>query len=644
MSGKHWMKPLMDRKVPNSHILVWVDEEERKGRVVAAARRAWLLISNGQQSQLCHLGGFATALELAEKIAVRRKGGGATTVWLARGWSDLVSSGLTEIMDSGAMPHSYASLEGACVLIRAKLRTKQIVISSLAQWWGAGWARAVDWANDKTCGIIWNNAAQLAADAGHPLAEDERRALCALWVIVDTTFSLSSGPPAPTVGAHALRLWRAWLGPRVWTESPQARGVKKVKGSERVQYVAPLPIRPSYAIAGERHSCYAPEVRQFVRGFHDAPIWCCDLRAAYLHALLISPLPVQYVGTFSDLRPVDLADRLNEHTGCALVRVRSLERSYPARTAAGVVPAIGDYWTWLCGAELADALEGERVTECHTAHIWSAKRVSAEDSLRIMSMSASMKQAGNLAHAALWRRLYSSLVGRFAAWRKVWRKIQSAQQFGPWAQWEQADPDTGLIVPHRSIAGHAERMVGRMEASGSVPLVYGIVTATLRMMIRALRDEAGNENVLAVRADEVWVTEAGKKSIDRKASEFYGRPVVTIYKHWFDRAWFDGISKIVSERDGQRFVLLPGAPNDVTFNADGVLSYTVNEPWHHVGRPSAKRGVRRRIQTVTADSIIKSARGPVVRLPQAVRLEHTGVSASLLEPIPYGRTVDDDGR
>jgi hypothetical protein len=563
-------------------------------------------------------------------------------VWLARGWEDVVLTGLAELIDSGVIAHRYANIDGARVLIRGKHRGRPIVITSLGNWFGGGWKEAIAYEETTAYRKIGDDMGQLADLAGFSLMAEERIALQAIYAINGTCVALNCGNTAPTVGAQSVRLWRAWMGPRVTVSKPSKPRSRGKAANEIVQYVAPLPTRPDGSREAERHAAYALETRQFGEGLYDGKVYRYDLAAAYLLGLMTEPLPLRYERSLKRPTVDKLAESLLDHTGAALVRISSASNCYPARVHGRTALCHGDYWTWLAGSELVKALCSGDAAEIEVAHLWSAARMgkSSFDSC-INIMDAAIQPEMNWL-GIMFRLLYSSLVGRSAAWRKVWQPVATEHQFGRWSTWLAADRDTAEIVPHRSIAGRAEKLRDKADTSDSVPLLFAVITARVRFVMSRLIDIAGAGESLAIRCDELWTTRKGHDSMVKRANELGFTQKSVRPRSAFDRVWFSGKAVAVGERAGAKFIVGPGIPSDVAAGEDGRIGWPVVEDWNATNQPSGRRGVVVRSASASIDRIVSDNSFPFRQLPRGTKLSTIGLPAELLQPLRRVRTVDNE--
>jgi hypothetical protein len=649
MASSHWLKPLAGKAGKSIHVLLWQEEEtteargpRRTRRLTAGARRAWGFQVSGAQIAVSMMNPWVDAEELSGALDASLEMFGAVTVWLARGWSDLVLTGLAELIDRGEYQWRYAQLDGSKCLFRGTLNGRALTITSIPCWTGGRWDA---WDSCLTSNPGRDAVVQALAnwpDEEPPVTQAECVAVATLSTILSVGSVLRIGNPQPTVAAQARRLWRAWLGPRLWRNEPAAKAGAKAKESRRVCYVGPLPTRPDAAAAAERHVCYGLPREQYRQGRIDGPIYVADVASAYLAAYLLTPTPVAYESCLTRPSAERLATALDRHTGLALVLLDTHDACYPVRRQRRPGRAVGRYWTWLCGAELANAVSNDHVRETHTAWIWCAARRPNEEVEAIGGIGEAMAAAGTDGLRACWRSLYSAAIGGWAGWARTWVDAPQEHGFGRWSVWSGADPDTGEEVRFRSIAGKVQRLAGRKDAPDSVPLVFGCVTAALRSMLSFLAGCAGPENVYAIMSDALWVSQDGWQNLQRAASEAGRAPDGLRVKAIYDRAWFTGLGRAVVERQGKRYAILSGVPHDLPAGVDGRVVWESKEDWPSADGPTAARGVK--VQNVVYDTfkVVKEYNYPARPYMPWLQLQDGMLLEELLVPRRREKRVDED--
>lgn len=637
----HWLRPLKCGRPMGRHLLVYVREESAQGVATPAERRLWLADVTGGGWALRCVDSYNTTDRLDSLLDQCCVHKGETTIWLLRGWTDLVLSGLAELMDGGLITWRYCNISGSKLLIRGTWRGRKLTITSLGNWTGGRWENWGDLSGDQ--GVRRLLASLSEADKSTPdsSGEEENRAVETLAAIVTTCTALSLPRVPPTSAAAGLLVWRAWLGPTVAMEGREGRAKQGHKRPAAEVYVAPLPNRPRKARAAERHVVYALTSRQLRRGKVEGPIYALDIRSAYLLGLTTTPLPVLYAETLDRPSTETAVEKLCNHTGLALVRIHTEGCYYPCRLNGRVVPCRGRYWTWLAGKELAAAYYNGHVSETWCLHTWIGAQIAPDSQRLCAELMRFVERAEQCAVKKGWRAVYSSLVGRFAGWRKVWTDSRAAPGFGRWATWWQADPRSGRIVPYRSVAGKVQILKAKDDADSSVPLLFGCVTAQVRHFMQNLANICGYEHVYNIVADSLWVSQEGWQRLQRHVSEA-GLPADNLrVKAIYDCAWMTGSAVAVTERDGKRRLVLPGVLDGAAIDARGQVVMAHTDDWSSIGEPRAADGVRRRKVRYSVDRIVDRYGTTAAVILPGETVDIPLLDDALLQPLSGDRSIDD---
>lgn len=637
----HWMKPCKPGTPTGRHVLLYVEEKQHKGRVVPGYRTAWCfdVKDNGWSGRYTDAWTNTDQLDgVMEQVCLKK---GETTLWLLRGWTDLVLSGLTELMDRGIITWRYVSMSGRCCLVKGSWRGRTITITALPNWTGNRWDSWGDCSNDAAVARMMTALGEIHPTENPVTTKEQYHALCQLAAIVSTCNMLALKRIPPTAGAAGMLLWRSWMGPVISVEG-KVKSKKVKKGNSNVtKYVAPIPSRPISAANAERHTCYALTTRQLRRGLVQGPIYVMDLRSAYLVAMTMTPLPIIFDKTLHKPKIDELCSKLQGHTGCALVRINTEDWYYPCRIGGKTTQCNGRFWTWLAGAELIHALCHHHIEECWTAYTWHAELMSDKDRLLIDTIKASCERYNMSAIACGWRSVYSALVGRFAGWQRIWKDSPAHAGFGPWAQWVQADAKTGVMVPHRSVAGKVQYLADKTDKADSVPIMFGCITSMARWILQTIVGKVDAANVYCIAADAAWLSQEGWQKVLKDISAAGLAPDNVRVKAIYDRAWMSGGNIAVTERRGVKELHMPGVSNGAAIDSNGQVTVEHTDDWDSDGTPSPSKGIRRRKHRYTVAKIIDKYSFPCQQIPMGERVSIPLLGQALLRELKGERTVED---
>lgn len=637
----HWMRPIKAGKPKGRHMLIYIREQTDGGVATPAERRIWRAdVKAGGWTMRC-VDSYHTTDRLDSLLGQCCTVKGESTIWLLRGWTDLVLSGLAELMDAGIITWRYCNIGGDRLLIRGQWRGRKITITSLGAWTGGRWDNWGTVSRDEEVQRLMSPIA-VADNIGVDDREtDERQAVETLAAIVGTCGLLMLPRVPPTAASAGMLVWRAWLGPHVTVQAEARRKKKGAREANAVMYVAPLPYRPAVARDAERHVVYALTNRQLRSGSVEGPLYCVDVRAAYLLGLMSTPIPVTYHRSLGKATNDQAAEAMCEHTGLGLVRINTTEAYYPCRLNGRVVPCRGRYWTWLAGVELAQAYFAGHVEETWALHTWYGIGIGPHKQQLCLGLTAQLDCESASARKKCWRAVYSSLIGRFAGWKKAWSDSTAAAGFGRWATWLQADPRTGGVVPYRAVAGKVQMLRSKDDDSAAVPLLFGCVTAQVRMCVQYLVSVCGADNVVNIYADSLWITQAGWQALQRRTSEL-GFPADNLrVKAIYDHAWMTGKAVSVVERDGARKLILPGVADGAAIDYTGHVVMDHTDNWSGIGEPRAASGVRRRKVRYSVDRIVERYSTPASVIPPGETVDIPLLDDALLQPLRGNRSIDD---
>lgn len=639
---RHWLKPLKGQQRPGRHLLLWVDADESKPILRRQSCRAWDAVLHGPRLKAWCIGAWKSSDELEVILDASTKGKGTLTIWIARGWEDLVLTGLAELLDCKACVWRYALLDGQRVLIRGLWRGKPVVISSLSNWTGHKWDVWGEVFDDNRCTASLKAFTGAEGAEAIELSRREEQYLRTWCAIANLSVALSLPVLAPTVAGAGMLAWRQMIGPRVKVMIEWSKKKKKKATTTPALIVAPSPFRPAQSVCAERHSAYGLITRQLRRGFVDEMVHCVDLRSAYLLALCTAPLPLAYCKTLHRPSIYELTQAMVSNTAHALVRIKTQNNAYPVRYDGRVKLAQGNYWTWLAGSELALALLNGECTEIQTAYLWRASPLSTQAADLLLNVPAAFTTERSPAVKSAYRSLYSALVGQFAGRRKTWTDCPARAGFGSWAEWESANISSGEITKYRSIAGHTQRLVDCTDTSASVPLMYACITSHVRVMMLNLLHQAGLENVVCLHCDSLWVTRAGWQQLQAQVSRAGLSPDSLACKATYDRVWMSGKSVAVIERNGKRSIKAPGvgdfAALDETCRAYGIRA----THWSQCESVQAEDGCRRRKIVFAGQRIIDQHSNVPVVLPLGEPIDDPLLRTELLRSLSLKRSVIDE--
>lgn len=499
-------------------------------------------------------------------------GRGVVTVWTPAGWREWSMCGITKLIDQRRITYRALTLDGERSSLTGQLDGRPLVLCSLAAWTGGNWRQ---W--HEKC--LQSQAHPVQIHPGCSALPDnlvgQARTTAA---IVRAVVTLQAGPVRSTPASQGRQLWRAWLGPQIprYCDPPSASAPSGGCKWETI----PIKGCPPTATWSARQGSYGLAVRQFQRGRVNGPVYVWDIQGAYLTALCRAQVPVVYDGEVHKPTIKRLRALAANRVVCGLVHIDSESAAYPVRRSGKVDLAVGRFWSWLTGEELWHALSHNHVNACHVAHHWHGHLRPQNEAAALCSVADLLKQSEGPLTVAVWRTLYASLVGSWAAWKREWEECHLAPPLGRWASWLEQDRNFGIDYRYRAVAGRVQRLSLVEGADCARPIAYAAVTAAVRAAIERCRSCLPLGSVLAVCADSLWLSERGHAAMEEIQRGQGQRSWRWKLKETYDDAWMDGDSRAVVRIGDRLAPVVPGVPHEAVVGSDGKGRWKVLEPWH----------------------------------------------------------------
>lgn len=600
---------------PSRHVLLLPHEVSlpasasgRRRKLIAASSTVLTADITNESLNVATLADLVRPKDLADALLAVRTGRKMLTVWLPRGWRDLVLSGMADLMDRKYLLWRTCVLDGEKCVITGRLSGLPVRITSFASFCGGSSADCIGAALEPSPDpAVESHMASVPADA-QPAAR--------LWLSLlplPRLFEMRSEPL--TLGSAARSVWASWMGPTArLPERKRGKKMRRLKASAK-SILFPLPARQPAAKAAERHCCYGLFSEQFYQGHFGSPIYCWDGDAAYLQALTKARLPLWYDSYLHSPTIDDLRETVRNKWTMALVSVCSPDRPAPYRSEGKTCRAEGAFWTWACGMELHALLLADSVQECHGAHLYGGKTMSGHLRRAAAQIRDELRSRGLTIAANYWRGLYSALVGQFAQRSWEWIDHHHPSPSGAWATWSQWDSDLDISSRWRSIAGKCQRLEARPGSERGFPALFAGVTSWIRAKMDYICSKLPTGSVVARVCDSLWLTAEGHERMVRLMRRPLVRDLRMSLRERYDAAWLTGEGRAVIALDGQEYVRSPGVPKDSAINEGGNVCWTSCEPWTGRSRVGRADSVRVGVSTCSAARLKRMAGGE----PRAVR-------------------------
>lgn len=267
------------------------------------------------------------------------------------------------------------------------------------------------------------------------------------------------------------------------------------------------------------------------------PVYELDVNSFYpwLMSSFAAPCKIVHKGTSIKLLAREVAAQ--KKTGCAVVRIDSPTWALPVRIdldtlqpldvvhavlhsepppkRCRTIYATGQFWTALCGQELALAIQEGWVKE---VFLWSLYDNS--DALQrcadwLIKLRQQSHESGNRPLERLVKLISNSLFGKFGQWSAGWRHCPEVPPAVLWGEWCYHDFQAETVRHYRSLAGTVQALGERCEGAQSMPIVSAAVTAAGRVCMRLRRNAAGTAHVIYQDTDSLHVDGEGLTQLDR---------------------------------------------------------------------------------------------------------------------------------
>lgn len=294
----------------------------------------------------------------------------------------------------------------------------------------------------------------------------------------------------------------------------------------------------------EFHQCHTKRRTKRDKPFRLGPIYHADCNSLYPSVMRDNDYPRQLIawkiGTAEDYEQW----RAQGLCQIAEVRVRTCQRPYQKWIEGERYWCIGEFWTTLCGPELAAAYDAGHVCEFKRLACYLPGKLFTS----FVEFFGARKEAMADPREKLRRRFaklcMNALAGKFGQRAAQWDSIQYHfplplpsiladvmdqngtlvrrrivdRKYGKWGEM-MAD---GEVRAHRAISGHVQIEGIGGEALDSCPAIEAFVNAYARERMRSVRVMAGDENVIYLANDGLHLTEEGWERIRTERESYPG--------------------------------------------------------------------------------------------------------------------------
>jgi DNA polymerase type B, organellar and viral len=404
-----------------------------------------------------------------------------------------------------------------------------------------------------------------------------------LWL--DRLLKLGFGPPQPTAGAQAYRLFRErYINSVIAVHDNTA------------------------ALRLERESSYGGRCEAFKLGKYTVPTFEYDANSHYLAVTMDEYFPARLRGT-GEGSPKDLQSLVESGYCCiADVTLQTNDNVYPCRRPFGTIYPVGRWRTTLCANELSLALDRDEVISVHCAAWYDPELLFGQWAADMFKTIRGLADAGDSVSSKMVKRLAVSLFGKFGQHATRWRNHSNAAMPSDYATWYAPHPR--YIMPGnvpgeppkepwecelqpdwtytqwRSICGTVQYETRVSEGCNSCPGIAAFVYSYGRSKLLSWLMEVGTDHALYCDTDSLIVTAQGKSVLEQLRGAIGAGLGQLKQKRVNSSIEIFGVKQYKTDTAK----VLSGVPASAEILADGKVQYWIREGFnaalHRLSPPS----------------------------------------------------------
>lgn len=239
-----------------------------------------------------------------------------------------------------------------------------------------------------------------------------------------------------------------------------------------------------------------------------------DARSFYGAIMAFCEVPIKEIGRGNDTDELDFPDDIADGTWLANCRVESAVEAFPYRGESFCTYANGNFWTTLCGPELARAANTNSLRCIGEWRRYELAPALQAFALKIWEQREQAGAKGDQFISALCKALLARLHGKFLQRNTRWENVTDVDVPGPWRKWSVGSVGDENYKEYRSIGWDAQLSTPAGDAPHCFPAIAAWVTAWGREWLAGWMRIAGARQVLYVSTDSLIVTDAGRKNLE----------------------------------------------------------------------------------------------------------------------------------
>ena len=259
----------------------------------------------------------------------------------------------------------------------------------------------------------------------------------------------------------------------------------------------------------ERACYYGGRLEMFRRGRVRQMTYELDVASMYPYVMREGAYPCQLLASdwHRGIRPP--TPETLDHTYAAEVLLHTRDSAYPLRCREGTVYPVGDYWTYLCGDELARAVREGVVREIGKWSRYKCRPLFREWVDDLWGLRLEYEQSGQELQATFVKLLLNSLYGKFGQKSIEWLESIKPDEFPRWGHQRIINVRESKVDYYRVLADRCQLKVEADEHPLAFPAIAAWITAAAREHLLTLMRIAGPRNVYYCVTDALYCNQRG---------------------------------------------------------------------------------------------------------------------------------------
>lgn len=264
----------------------------------------------------------------------------------------------------------------------------------------------------------------------------------------------------------------------------------------------------------ERAGYYGGRLEAYRVGEINGPCYLIDINSLYPAVMKTDEYP-------TTLWTWDLKTEFSEtlpsfplHQCVAECVIRTDSPDYPVRTKRGVIYPVGEFVTTLCGPELFHAQQSGHLAAISSWAYYQTAPIFFEYVEHFWAFKRECELRKDHSTRDLAKLMLNSLSGKFSQRGSTWIYDPNATPLYEYGEFIEGDAQKKEFRYCLSLYDLIFVRQEPQELASSMPIISAFITSAARMLMRALMDVAGRENVLYITTDALIVDRFGFANLE----------------------------------------------------------------------------------------------------------------------------------